>query len=249
MLDLPQCLEPDHTNAPTLRWSVGSVLFLASWAFLMGPYQYAMHLISGPRLPFTAAYFGSIFMTIFFAVGVSPLFLPSISRALNTMHASGCPVSTPFPRLHLMQVISARASLASLHSTHADVLSSAAPINAPHPLLGNHPAVSTGVVPRQLLPNGKHWAALRSSGRRRKNGSLDERLINVNNTDSMASDIYYIMSLNSCFFQTSWPLTTYNPRKHSGLPTRLCFHDTAQGPPETCDSTRRGCRLCSARLV
>jgi len=52
------------------RWSVGSMLFLASWAFLMGPYQYAVHLMSGPRLPFTAAYFGSIVMTIYFAVGV-----------------------------------------------------------------------------------------------------------------------------------------------------------------------------------
>jgi len=46
-------------------------MFLASWAFLMGPYQYAMHLISGARLPFTGAYFGSIAMTIYFAVGVS----------------------------------------------------------------------------------------------------------------------------------------------------------------------------------
>lgn len=47
------------------------MLFIASWAFLMGPYQYATHLMSGPRLPFTAAYFGSIVMTIYFAVGVS----------------------------------------------------------------------------------------------------------------------------------------------------------------------------------
>jgi hypothetical protein len=54
-------------------WSVGSLMFLSSWAVLMGPMQYAMHLISGPRLPFTAAYFGSIIMTIYFAVGVSPL--------------------------------------------------------------------------------------------------------------------------------------------------------------------------------
>src|ERR1700761_5457644 len=46
-------------------------MFLSSWAVLMGPVQYAMHLISGPRLPFTAAYFGSIVMTIYFAVGGS----------------------------------------------------------------------------------------------------------------------------------------------------------------------------------
>ena len=55
----------------SLRWSAGSILFLASWAALMGPYAYATHLISGSRLPFTAVYFGSIIMTIYFAAGVS----------------------------------------------------------------------------------------------------------------------------------------------------------------------------------
>jgi len=50
---------------------MGSLLFLSSWAFLMGPYQYATHLISGPRLPFTATYLGAIALTIYFAVGVS----------------------------------------------------------------------------------------------------------------------------------------------------------------------------------
>lgn len=37
----------------------------------MGPYVYARHLISGPRLPFTAVYLGSIIMTVYFAAGVS----------------------------------------------------------------------------------------------------------------------------------------------------------------------------------
>ena len=41
----------------------------------MGPYQYAMHLISGPRLPFTAVYLGSIVMTVYFAAGVSCILL------------------------------------------------------------------------------------------------------------------------------------------------------------------------------
>ena len=50
---------------------MGSVLFLASWAILMGPVQYAQHLVSGPRLPFTAAYFGAIGLTLFFAIKVS----------------------------------------------------------------------------------------------------------------------------------------------------------------------------------
>ena len=49
---------------------MGSVLFLASWAVLMGPVTYARHLVSTPRLPFTAAYFGSIGLTLFFAIKV-----------------------------------------------------------------------------------------------------------------------------------------------------------------------------------
>ncbi|CAP93324.1 hypothetical protein N7519_000322 [Penicillium mononematosum] len=60
-------------------WSVGSVLFLVSWAVLMGPWTYAKHLISGTRLPFTAAYFGSIALTLYFAIGLQSLFLTLIS--------------------------------------------------------------------------------------------------------------------------------------------------------------------------
>lgn len=56
---------------PRYRWSLGSVLFLASWAVMMGPLTYARHLLSAPRLPFTVAYFGSIGFTLFFSLGVS----------------------------------------------------------------------------------------------------------------------------------------------------------------------------------
>lgn len=52
------------------RWSVGSVLFLASFAAVMGPLNYMYHLFSAPRLPFTAAYFGSILTTLLFALKV-----------------------------------------------------------------------------------------------------------------------------------------------------------------------------------
>ncbi|KAL2221326.1 Got1/Sft2-like family-domain-containing protein, partial [Thermoascus aurantiacus ATCC 26904] len=62
-----------------ILWSVGSILFLASWAVLMGPLVYARHLVSGPRLPFTAAYFGSISLTLYFAVGLQSTFLTLIS--------------------------------------------------------------------------------------------------------------------------------------------------------------------------
>lgn len=51
-----------------ILWSVGSSLFLASFAAVMGPMNYVYHLCSAPRLPFTTAYFGSIVMTLIFAL-------------------------------------------------------------------------------------------------------------------------------------------------------------------------------------
>ncbi|RMZ78910.1 hypothetical protein DV737_g3690, partial [Chaetothyriales sp. CBS 132003] len=66
-----------------ILWSMGSLLFLASWAFLLGPYQYATHLASGPRLPFTAVYFGSIAMTIYFAVGLHSTILTLLSSVIQ----------------------------------------------------------------------------------------------------------------------------------------------------------------------
>ena len=54
----------------SFRWSVGSGLFLASFAAVMGPMNYVYHLLSTPRLPFTTAYFGSIILTLVFAIKV-----------------------------------------------------------------------------------------------------------------------------------------------------------------------------------
>lgn len=45
----------------------------------MGPATYARHLISGPRLPFTAAYFGSIGLTLFFAIKLHNTILTLLS--------------------------------------------------------------------------------------------------------------------------------------------------------------------------
>ncbi|KAM3547397.1 hypothetical protein MY1884_009583 [Beauveria asiatica] len=42
--------------------------FIPSFAAVMGPMNYVYHLLSTPRLPFTAAYFGSIIMTLIFAI-------------------------------------------------------------------------------------------------------------------------------------------------------------------------------------
>lgn len=46
------------------------MMFLASFAAMMGPMNYVYHLFSAPRLPFTAAYFGSIILTLVFALKV-----------------------------------------------------------------------------------------------------------------------------------------------------------------------------------
>ncbi|KAF5656877.1 transport SFT2 [Fusarium circinatum] len=55
-----------------ILWSVGSLMFLASFAAVMGPMNYVYHLLSTPRLPFTAAYFGSITLTLVFALKLFP---------------------------------------------------------------------------------------------------------------------------------------------------------------------------------
>lgn len=65
------------------RWSVGSVMFLASFAAVMGPMNYIRHLFSGPRIPFTAGYFGSILLTLVFAIKVNPL-ISTACKALLT---------------------------------------------------------------------------------------------------------------------------------------------------------------------
>lgn len=107
VVDPPSCKpHARQSNLPLteihgISWTVGSILFLTSWAVLQGPLTYAMHLLSTPRLPFTAAYFGSIGLTLFFALGVclfglDPLqpYLPSY--VLNSSLGPFDPVSYVF---------------------------------------------------------------------------------------------------------------------------------------------------------
>ncbi|KAL1835875.1 hypothetical protein VTJ49DRAFT_5956 [Mycothermus thermophilus] len=56
-------------------WTLGSILFLSSFAAIMGPMAYFQHLASGPRLPFTAAYFGSLALTLYFSIGLQSTIL------------------------------------------------------------------------------------------------------------------------------------------------------------------------------
>lgn len=50
-----------------LLWSMGSLLFVFAFGVLMGPLAYVKHLTSKERLPFTVFFFGSCFLTIYFA--------------------------------------------------------------------------------------------------------------------------------------------------------------------------------------
>jgi hypothetical protein len=64
-------------------WTVGSLLFISSFAALQGPLPYAKHLLSGPRLPFTAAYFGSMGLTLYFSLGLNNTILTILSAAVQ----------------------------------------------------------------------------------------------------------------------------------------------------------------------
>ncbi|KAF3173131.1 protein transport protein sft2 [Orbilia oligospora] len=64
-------------------WTVGSLLFLSSWAILYGPVNYARHLLSSERLPFTGIYFGSIALTLYFALGLHSALLTIISMVIQ----------------------------------------------------------------------------------------------------------------------------------------------------------------------
>lgn len=64
-------------------WTLGSILFLSSFAAMMGPWAYVQHLASTPRLPFTAAYFGSLGLTIYFSIGLHSTILTLFSALVQ----------------------------------------------------------------------------------------------------------------------------------------------------------------------
>ncbi|MCJ1292189.1 protein transport protein sft2 [Xylographa carneopallida] len=62
---------------------MGSLLFLTSWAVLLGPVTYAKHLVSTPRLPFTAVYFGSIALTLYSAIALHSTLLTLVAALVQ----------------------------------------------------------------------------------------------------------------------------------------------------------------------
>lgn len=122
----------------------------------MGPMTYARHLISTPRLPFTAAYFGSIGLTLYFSLGVSPhppsACWPCLTCAPNAVITKRKPADHVRPP-----------RLAQEH-----------PLD---PRLGHLPARLPALVPRQLLPHGLQRPPPRDDVWRQESGRVDVGLI------------------------------------------------------------------------
>lgn len=57
-----------------VAFSMGSLLFMLGFAILAGPVAHFKHITSPERLPFTAAWLGSLGLTLFFAIAVSTNF-------------------------------------------------------------------------------------------------------------------------------------------------------------------------------
>ncbi|KAF8968692.1 ER-to-golgi vesicle protein transport Sft2 [Flammula alnicola] len=53
-----------------LSFSLGSLLVMFGFSVLIGPVNHFKHLISKDRLPFSAVYFGSLGLTLYFALGL-----------------------------------------------------------------------------------------------------------------------------------------------------------------------------------
>lgn len=140
------------------RWSMGSLLFLASWAVLMGPVQYLQHLLSGPRLPFTAAYLGSIVLTLLFAikVGRSPQFIPIVE---SRYPVSSVMMTCPPPGLGGAMLGSGPKGKRSEWSADGGVHMTASQYLLDLALL-DFPVSRAGVVPCQLFSHGKYRSTL-----------------------------------------------------------------------------------------
>ncbi|KAJ7468618.1 Got1/Sft2-like family-domain-containing protein [Mycena latifolia] len=52
-----------------LSFSLGSMLVMFGFSVLIGPINHLKHLITAERLPFTAVYFSSLGLTLYFAMG------------------------------------------------------------------------------------------------------------------------------------------------------------------------------------
>lgn len=148
------------------RWSFGSVLFLASWAVLMGPWTYLLHLISTPRLPFTAAYFTSIALTLVFAIKVCPKAVEVffLSSTFLTLRMKLNLPTLSLPALRLIACWPTHMT-ASKHLFDLDLFYSA--------------ISGFTLVSRQLFPYGRHRSTICRTGGNQSAISMDVRLMSL----------------------------------------------------------------------
>ncbi|XP_068699497.1 uncharacterized protein [Montipora capricornis] len=66
-----------------LLYTMGSLFTIGSFSLLWGPVNHAKHLCSFGRLPFTAAYFGSMFATLYMAMVVKSTILTAVFAVLQ----------------------------------------------------------------------------------------------------------------------------------------------------------------------
>ncbi|PWN52819.1 SFT2-domain-containing protein [Violaceomyces palustris] len=79
-----------------LAFSLGSMLFMVGFSILSGPVAHLKHILSPTRLPFSIAYFGSLGLTIYFAVGPR-LMLPTLICAIVQVGALVTYLAAYFP--------------------------------------------------------------------------------------------------------------------------------------------------------
>ena len=162
----------------------------------------ARHLLSQERLPFTATYFGSIALTIYFAIGVC-------SRRLIT-NPSPFPPSTS--RHH--------------HRISLTIQPNPASKYPPHPPLLHRPDRRARLVPRQLLPHGLAGAAVRGEVRGKSCCGLDQRVSAVGICEPSCVYILPINHLNISIHVFFCPVSRlcdeYVPMLSSVVSRRYC---------------------------
>ncbi|CBQ71103.1 related to SFT2/YBL102W [Sporisorium reilianum SRZ2] len=79
-----------------LAFSLGSMLFMIGFSVLSGPLAHLKHICSKERLPFSIAYFSSLALTIYFAVGPRKM-LPTLVFAIIQVGALVTYLAAYFP--------------------------------------------------------------------------------------------------------------------------------------------------------
>ncbi len=70
-----------------ILWSLGSILFLVSFAAMQGPVAFAHHLVTGKRIMFTISFLSSIILTLVFALVVKSTILSIFAAIIQLVAA------------------------------------------------------------------------------------------------------------------------------------------------------------------